>query len=323
MTPEQKEKYRIKRKENFLLKLNKSFPNLKLISEFYSLEKSVTIKCPKHGNIKQRPNKLLKVGCWKCYCKELAERDKKIRLNKVLDKILEVHGDTYTYPYIEEEFDTNNSYITIICPIHGKFTQQVKNHILQKQRCNKCVLDNKRGTTKTFIDKAKKIHFNKYDYSKTKYGSSNEELIVICPKHGEFPQRASHHLRGQGCPKCNAERFMVGKNEGEVFIPFMRDILSNYDVTLLEQYVVKKDTFQYYVDLYIPEKNLAIEYDEEYHSAQKEKDEERQTYIEKELGCDFVRIDDKPFMKNNNYVSGILSKWFPTLSAESIEDLFE
>ena len=26
--------------------------------------------------------------------------------------------------------------------------------------------------------------------------------LITCPKHGDFPQTPSNHLRGQGCPKC-------------------------------------------------------------------------------------------------------------------------
>jgi hypothetical protein len=52
------------------------------------------------------------------------------------------------------------------------------------------------------IAKAKKIYNNKYDYSKVKYIKSKEDIIIICPIHGEFKKRIFNHLNGQGCQKC-------------------------------------------------------------------------------------------------------------------------
>lgn len=39
-----------------------------------------------------------------------------------------------------------------------------------------------------FIESAKKIHGDKYDYSKTTYVKNNEKVIIICKIHGEFKQ---------------------------------------------------------------------------------------------------------------------------------------
>lgn len=53
-----------------------------------------------------------------------------------------------------------------------------------------------------FIEKAHKIHGNKYDYSKVVYVSSIKHVVIGCPIHGDFLKRPDGHLRGQGCPKC-------------------------------------------------------------------------------------------------------------------------
>ena len=60
----------------------------------------------------------------------------------------------------------------------------------------------KRLTTEEFIEKAKKVHGEKYDYSKTSYTKSSQKVCVICPEHGEFWQVAASHLQGSGCPEC-------------------------------------------------------------------------------------------------------------------------
>lgn len=49
---------------------------------------------------------------------------------------------------------------------------------------------------------------------------------------------------------------------------------------------------KYRIDWYIPELDLAIEYDEEHHKFNKEEDEARQKEIEKELGCKFLRYKE-------------------------------
>ena len=60
--------------------------------------------------------------------------------------------------------------------------------------------------TEEFIRRAKRIHGDKYDYSKTKYVNAQTKVCIICPIHGEFWQRYSDHLYGRGCKKCMAEK---------------------------------------------------------------------------------------------------------------------
>ena len=57
----------------------------------------------------------------------------------------------------------------------------------------------KKITTENFIEKAKQIHGNKYDYSKVKYVKATKEVCIICPIHGEFWQKPVKHLIGHGC----------------------------------------------------------------------------------------------------------------------------
>lgn len=63
----------------------------------------------------------------------------------------------------------------------------------------------KRLTTQEFIEKARSLHGNKYDYSKAEYKGSKSNVIITCPIHGDFTQKAYTHLKGSGCPKCAKE----------------------------------------------------------------------------------------------------------------------
>lgn len=61
-------------------------------------------------------------------------------------------------------------------------------------------------TTLDFIEKASRIHNNKYDYSKVVYVDVNTKVCIICPKHGEFWQTPESHFKGVNCPFCAIEK---------------------------------------------------------------------------------------------------------------------
>lgn len=61
----------------------------------------------------------------------------------------------------------------------------------------------KKLTTEEFIERAKEVHGDKYDYSKVEYVNNRTKVCIICPKHGEFWQIANHHICAkQGCARC-------------------------------------------------------------------------------------------------------------------------
>jgi superfamily II DNA or RNA helicase len=61
-----------------------------------------------------------------------------------------------------------------------------------------------RVTKIDFLDRFKKVHSDRYDYSKVHYINSKSKVIIICKisDHGEFYQTPSAHWKGQGCTKC-------------------------------------------------------------------------------------------------------------------------
>jgi len=67
--------------------------------------------------------------------------------------------------------------------------------------------ENLRQRNESFIKKAIVIHGNKYDYSKTVYTLSKEKVLIICPTHGEFWQKANGHLNGKGCRACAGNNY--------------------------------------------------------------------------------------------------------------------
>ena len=124
-------------------------------------------------------------------------RDNFIKRAKIVQK------DKYDYSRVIYAHSKKN--VIIVCPIHGYFLQTPNNH-LKGQNCPKCGERlrrlNRTDTIEQFIVKAKKIHNNKYNYSKAFYKNCDTKVIIICPIHGEFFQAPNAHLNGQGCPKC-------------------------------------------------------------------------------------------------------------------------
>ena len=55
-----------------------------------------------------------------------------------------------------------------------------------------------------FIDKLKKVHGDKYNYSITYIGNkeNNYKTTAICNIHGEFSINMYNFLNGQGCGEC-------------------------------------------------------------------------------------------------------------------------
>lgn len=60
----------------------------------------------------------------------------------------------------------------------------------------------KQLTQEEFINKAKAVHGERYDYSKVVYTRTKDKVTIICPVHGPFQQTPGNHLNGKGCPKC-------------------------------------------------------------------------------------------------------------------------
>ena len=172
----------------------------------YSLTKYILrgsklkIICPEHGEFEQVAGTHLNghIGCKKCaYAR--ASKGNKLTTEQFIERARKVHGDKYDYSltkYIGIKYK-----IKIICPKHGEFEQNAYNH-LQGNRCNQCNLDNRAKTTEQFIEKAREVHGDKYDYSLTDYVNRRFKVKIICPEHGEFEQLSRHHSDGKGCPYC-------------------------------------------------------------------------------------------------------------------------
>jgi len=131
---------------------------------------------------------------------------KKSTLSEFVSKAVDKFDNKYSYDHVNYQgVDTK---ITIGCPIHGFFEQTPYKHLKSPEGCPKCskekAAQNKTYTTSDFVAKAKLVHGDKYDYSKTAYTFAKEKVTITCPSHGEFEQLASGHLSGYGCKHCSS-----------------------------------------------------------------------------------------------------------------------
>ena len=160
----------------------------------HSME-SLEIICREHGpfNI-MASSHLSGKGCQKC------GRDKtKGTTEEFLTKAKEIYGDRFDYSHTV--YVNLRTKLEIICRKHGPFSLKPYAHLTGNGGCRVCS-GNKPLSTTEFVDKAKVVHLNAYDYTKTTYKSARTKVIVICKDHGEFLVTASEHLKGSGCIKC-------------------------------------------------------------------------------------------------------------------------
>ena len=128
---------------------------------------------------------------------------RKLDTNGFIEQAKKVHGDRYDYSKVE--YINNHTSVTIECPVHGYIEITPQNH-LRGCGCGKCSVllkkQNKPLTNNEFIYRAKKVHGDKYDYSKVEYVDAHTDVIIGCPIHGDFKQKPGEHLRGRGCKRC-------------------------------------------------------------------------------------------------------------------------
>lgn len=60
-----------------------------------------------------------------------------------------------------------------------------------------------RLTLREFIERACKVHGDRYDYSKVVYVNNKTKVTIICKEHGEFLITPINHIHNiAGCPAC-------------------------------------------------------------------------------------------------------------------------
>lgn len=167
----------------------------------------ITVTCQVHGDINVRPDHHLKGHMCKQCSVSHASKNKLITVEVFLNRAEEVHRGKYTYPnFIPCKAKDK---IDILCKCHGLFQQSYDSHLNKMAGCPECskleLGAYKKLNIEQFIERAKSIHGNIYDYSKVKYISYAKKVEIICPDHGSFLQTPNNHLYGKKCNICSKE----------------------------------------------------------------------------------------------------------------------
>jgi hypothetical protein len=191
--------------------------------DYKNFDSKIRIICTKHGIFEQLPfHHLRGSGCKKCSIESRTSNTEKF-----INDAKKIHGDRYDYSLVDYKKAIDK--VKIVCPDHGIFEQSPNNHL----RGNGCTIcgGSKKLTTDEFIENAKKVHGDKYDYSLVNYTGAFNKIKIICPKdgHGIFEQAPNSHLQGKGCGKCS-KTFM----NNDYFIEMSKKIHNDkYDYSLV------------------------------------------------------------------------------------------
>jgi hypothetical protein len=247
--------------KSYVLALKKKFPNLDFKkTKFINMKQNVVATCPLHGDFKINAFYFLhntNYGCNKCGREASGNKKTKPKEQFILEAS-KIHNKKYDYSKVN--YKNSNTKVEIICPFHGSFFMLPSNHINKNnpQGCPECIRHT--WTNEEFIEKAKKYHGLKYDYSKINYTGEWEKIEVICKKHGAwFPY--AHNFASDsnhcGCPKCK-------ESNGERSI---RVWLENNKFDYEQEYRFKdcKDINSLPFDFYLKKENLVIEFQGEQH----------------------------------------------------------
>jgi len=271
--------------------------------EYKDSQTYVTIICPVHGEFQQKPYCHLNgQGCPKCYDEKRGGSQKK-GINDFIDKLHQIYGDKYDFT--KYNYINYNTREEVICPEHGVFYRNIY-ELLNGKECPICMKKERKIKTKItnfnkFLEKAREIHGNKYDYSKVKYISCYTPIDIICPKHGVFLQKPTYHLSGNGCQICAGE---MTKSNAEIEI---MNFIENLG------FVVKTSArniiFPYELDIYIQSKRIAIEYDGLYWHNEINKDKNyhlMKTELCEKQGIRLIHIFEDEWLEHEDIVKSRL-----------------
>jgi len=126
------------------------------------------------------------------------------RLAAFIATATEKHAGKYDYSHVPADFINAHTPVTIGCPDHGEFPQTPNEH-RRGQRCPDC--SGRRGSRpearrEQFIERARSIHGDRYDYRDVVYVDQHTPVVIICRDHGPFSQRPTNHLSNNTPSNC-------------------------------------------------------------------------------------------------------------------------
>lgn len=240
--------------------------------EYVRSNKKIKVICHKkddndneHGVYEITPNSyLMGARCKKC-ANELHRISGRLTQEEFISRLKKSYVNKPWYDLSQVEYCGGKRKINVFCHKkdkngieHGLFQVIAEHAVNRGDGCRKCkyesVARKERFTTESFIEAARKVHGNKWDYSKTVYVSYNEPCTIICPIHGDFLQTPDSHLQGSGCQVCSHRK---SSQESEIY-EYIKYELGFKDTETRRRGIISS---MKEIDIYIPSKRIGIEYD--------------------------------------------------------------
>ena len=128
--------------------------------------------------------------------------EKNVNIRKTNDEFIKeammIHFDRFDYSLVN--YKSNKTKIKIVCKKNGFFEQTPKSH-LKGSGCIKCVTKNSKYKKEEIIQKLIKKYENDYEYPDFEFNSLDDEITLICKKHGDVKKSIKDHLK-YSCKKC-------------------------------------------------------------------------------------------------------------------------
>lgn len=227
----------------------------------FNKSSKITIICPNHGEFKQSiSNHLKSYGCKKCGIESYS-----YSTDEFIKKAIDIHDNKYNYD--KTKYINSYTKITITCKKHGDFDQNPSQHLCG-YGCKQCAHDNNRLSIDDFILRSSEIHKNKYSYELVDFNNYYDNIKIICPIHGIYEQSVSNHLYGHGCNLCVAP---ISSGHQEI-IDFINK--TNVDIDINNRTIIKPNE----LDIFIPDKMVAIEYNGDYWHSHNHPENQKQIY---------------------------------------------
>ena len=203
--------------------------------EYVNRHTKVKILCNTCNNIfLQVPSgHLLGYGCSICYYSKI-----RCSIEDFIIKAIKIHNDKFNYDLVE--YVNSSTKINIKCNTCSNVFEQTPNDHLSGYGCKVCADNILRSNTEDFINKAKKIHNDKFNYDLVEYIKSSLKVKISCNTCSNvFEQIPSVHLSGKGCPQCNTRYNRLNTEDFIIKAKSIHQDKFNYDLVEYETFKSK------------------------------------------------------------------------------------
>jgi len=130
-----------------------------------------------------------------------------LTVEEFVEKARKMHGDRFDYSRVN--YINGKTNVEIVCQENHSFFQRPQHH-MSGSKCPECSHKSRAVThlltVEEFMEKARKVHGDKFDYSGVTYVDCRSHVEIVCQENHSFLQQPRHHLSGSKCPECSGRK---------------------------------------------------------------------------------------------------------------------